>query len=45
MQHRSEKTLTHGDQTFRLDKRGALAYFVGGDEMYPSDKGLRASHG
>jgi len=33
-------TLAHGAQTFRLDKRGALAYFVGGDEMYPDDKGF-----
>jgi len=33
-------TLTHGDQTFRLDKQGALAYFVGGDAEYPDDKGF-----
>lgn len=33
-------TLTYGEQTFRLDKRGALSYFVGGDDMYPSDKGF-----
>ncbi|MCH7411560.1 hypothetical protein MM239_19395 [Belliella sp. DSM 111904] len=33
-------TLTHGDQTFRNTKDGALAYFVGGDSKYPNDKGF-----
>jgi hypothetical protein len=33
-------TLAHGDQTFRNDKNGALAYFVGGDPAYPNDKGF-----
>jgi len=33
-------TLAHGDQTFRNDKKGALAYFVGGDPDYPNDKGF-----
>lgn len=33
-------TLTHGEQTFRMDKRGALAYFVGGDSAYPDDQGF-----
>ena len=33
-------TLTHGDQTFRNSKKGALAYFVGGDSEYPNDKGF-----
>ena len=33
-------TLTHGAQTFRMDKQGALAYFVGGDPSYPDDKGF-----
>jgi len=33
-------TLAHGDKTFRNDKRGALAYFVGGDPAYPDDKGF-----
>ena len=33
-------TLTHGNQTFRNDKDGALAYFVGGDSAYPDDKGF-----
>ena len=33
-------TLTHGAQTFRLDKAGALAYFVGGDPTYPDDRGF-----
>ncbi|QBN18779.1 hypothetical protein [Flavobacterium nackdongense] len=33
-------TLAFGDQTFRNDKAGALAYFVGGDPNYPDDKGF-----
>jgi hypothetical protein len=33
-------TLAFGDQTFRNDKKGALAYFVGGDPGYPNDKGF-----
>lgn len=33
-------TLAYGDQTFRTDKKGALAYFVGGDPDYPNDKGF-----
>lgn len=33
-------TLTHGAQTFRMDKAGALAYFVGGDPAYPDDTGF-----
>jgi hypothetical protein len=33
-------TLAHGDQTFRNDKKGALAYFVGGDAEYPNDSGF-----
>lgn len=33
-------TLAYGDQTFRNDKKGALAYFVGGDKDYPNDKGF-----
>ncbi|MEM0541340.1 hypothetical protein WFZ85_01815 [Flavobacterium sp. j3] len=33
-------TLAYGDQTFRNDKKGALAYFVGGDPNYPNDKGF-----
>lgn len=33
-------TLAHGDKTFRNDKQGALAYFVGGDPAYPDDKGF-----
>ena len=33
-------TLASGDKTFRLDKKGALSYFVGGDENYPDDKGF-----
>jgi len=33
-------TLAFGDQTFRNDKKGALAYFVGGDPAYPNDKGF-----
>ena len=33
-------TLTYGDQTFRNNKKGALAYFIGGDSDYPNDKGF-----
>jgi hypothetical protein len=33
-------TLAYGDQTFRNDKKGALAYFVGGDPDYPNDNGF-----
>jgi len=33
-------TLAYGDQTFRNDKKGALAYFIGGDTNYPNDKGF-----
>lgn len=33
-------TLAYGDQTFRNDKKGALAYFIGGDPDYPNDKGF-----
>ena len=33
-------TLTTGQQTFRFDKAGALAYFVGGDPAYPDDHGF-----
>jgi hypothetical protein len=33
-------TLTHGAQTFRTTRAGALAYFVGGNPEYPEDKGF-----
>jgi hypothetical protein len=33
-------TLTSGDQTFRNTEEGALAYFVGGNDSYPNDKGF-----
>jgi hypothetical protein len=33
-------TLAYGEQTFRNNKQGALAYFVGGDPDYPNDKGF-----
>lgn len=33
-------TLAYGPQTFRNDKKGALAYFIGGDPDYPDDKGF-----
>lgn len=33
-------TLTHGAQTFRMTKEGALAYFVGGNKKYPDDTGF-----
>lgn len=33
-------TLTYGEQTFRLTREGALAYFVGGNAKYPTDSGF-----
>ncbi len=33
-------TLTQAEQTFRKTKKGALAYFVGGDPEYPNDNGF-----
>jgi hypothetical protein len=33
-------TLTFGEQTFRLDKEGAAAYFIGGNPQYPNDDGF-----
>ncbi len=33
-------TLTHGEQTFRTTKAGALSYFVGDDKTYPGDSGF-----
>jgi len=33
-------TLTHGDQTFRTTRDGALAYFVGSSEKFPNDSGF-----
>ena len=33
-------TLTFGEQTFRLDKEGAAAYFIGGNPKYPHDDGF-----
>lgn len=33
-------TLTTGEQTFRLDKEGALSYFVGGNAKYKDDSGF-----
>ncbi len=33
-------TLTTGAQTFRMDKEGALAYFVGGSLKYKDDSGF-----
>ena len=33
-------TLAYGDQTFRTTKKGALAYFIGGDPEYPNDMGF-----
>ena len=33
-------TLTTGAQTFRTTKEGALAYFVGDNKNFPSDKGF-----
>lgn len=33
-------TLATGEQTFRMDKEGALAYFVGGNASYKDDSGF-----
>lgn len=33
-------TLAHGEQTFRLTKEGAHAYFVGGNPAFPDDHGF-----
>lgn len=33
-------TLSGGNQTFRLDKEGALSYFVGNNPNYPKDSGF-----
>ena len=33
-------TLTTGEQIFRMDKEGALAYFVGGNPKYKDDSGF-----
>merc|ERR1712187_727666 len=33
-------TLTSGDQVFRTTREGALAYFVGGNPLFPKDKGF-----
>lgn len=33
-------TLTHGEQTFRTTKEGALAYFVGQNKNFPNDSGF-----
>lgn len=33
-------TLTSGDTTFRTTREGALAYFVGGNAMFPGDTGF-----
>ena len=33
-------TLASGDQSFRVTREGAIAYFVGGDPAYPNDKGF-----
>jgi len=33
-------TLAFGQQTFRVDKKGAIAYFIGDDKDFPNDKGF-----
>ncbi|ATL97528.1 hypothetical protein CK910_02745 [Aeromonas sp. CA23] len=33
-------TLAGGEQTFRLNQEGALAYFVGNNQAYPADTGF-----
>ena len=34
-------TLAFGNQTFRPTKKGALAYFIGGNSDFPNDKGFK----
>ena len=33
-------TLAHGKQTFRTDKEGTIAYFIGGNKKFPNDSGF-----
>lgn len=33
-------TLAFGEQTFRTNRRGAIAYFVGDDSRFPNDSGF-----
>lgn len=33
-------TMAGGEKTFRINKAGALSYFVGQDQAYPADKGF-----
>lgn len=33
-------TLAGGEQTFRINREGALAYFVGNNKAYPADSGF-----
>ncbi len=33
-------TLSHGANTFRCSREGAISYFVGGDPDFPDDKGF-----
>lgn len=33
-------TLAYGEQTFRTTKKGAIAYFIGGDQEHINDKGF-----
>ncbi|WP_026141365.1 hypothetical protein [Aeromonas dhakensis] len=33
-------TLAGGEQTFRINREGALAYFVGSNKAYPADSGF-----
>lgn len=37
-------TLAFGKNTFRSTKKGALAYFVGGDQDFPEDTGFALKH-
>jgi hypothetical protein len=37
-------TLSHGKNTFRPTKAGALAYFVGGNSDFPDDSGFALKH-
>ena len=38
-------TLAGGEQTFRINQEGALAYFVGNNKAYPADTGFASRTG
>lgn len=37
-------TMSHGTQTFRTTRAGAISYFVGGDPNFPTDHGFALKH-